>query len=274
MRIKLLYQDRGARPVAGKYPVRQQSLDLVGLHVLRHHFLARRIGGLASHQSLGLREKVGHQDFMMATQRIVALAATDEVGGDHQGSLMQQLDEGMLSILSGRAPDDRCGCIIHRPAIARYPFPVAFHLELLEVIRKQAQGLVVRQNSMRGRSEEVDVPDTQHAEHDRKVALDWNARKMIIHFASTPQKPLEVVHADGESDRETYRGPDRIATPDPVPELEGPPLIDSELPRRCDVRSHRRKMTRCSLAIAGFRYQPFTSGARARERLERRKCFT
>ena len=51
---------------------------------------------------------------------------------------------------------------------------------------------------------------------------------MLVHLVSSEQHVLEVVGTDREHDGKSNRGPERVSSTDPVPELEHVGGIDSE----------------------------------------------
>ena len=65
----------------------------------------------------------------------------DKLKRDNICSLMQQLIEGMLSVCSGFAEDNRTGRICQRFSPSVDTFPVRLHIKLLQMGRKTAQCL-------------------------------------------------------------------------------------------------------------------------------------
>ena len=67
---------------------------------------------LSDHESLSLGKVVGSQHLLVqvAGDGVVGLSSQDEVGGDQLGTLVDELEEGVLSIGAGLAEEDRA-CI-------------------------------------------------------------------------------------------------------------------------------------------------------------------
>ena len=173
---------------------------------------------------------------------VMRLAARDEIGGHHLRALVQHLEERVLPVRAGRAPYDRARRVIDGLAVARHALAVAFHLELLQVIREALEPHVVRQHRVRRGAEEVAVPHAEQRHDDRHVALERRAREMLVHAARAVAHRFVLVHADGDRDRQPDRRPQRIAAADPVPEFENALLADPECLCCLRVRRHRGKM--------------------------------
>lgn len=98
-------KDRCGRSVA------QESL--VGDKLLRGTLSSNLVVSLADHQSLGLRKVVGSQHLLVeiVRDRVVRLGRKDKVGGDQLGALVDELEEGVLSVGAGLAKEDgACRC--------------------------------------------------------------------------------------------------------------------------------------------------------------------
>src|SRR5512146_1642465 len=120
---------------------------------------------------------------MMFANGIMRLDRRQEVRGHKFGSLMDQLIEGVLSIGSWFAPDDRSGGVVGNPvAAAIHALAVALHLALLEVGREAVHILIVGQDSHGLRAKEVVVPDPDQAQNDRQVLLKRRGAKMLVHL--------------------------------------------------------------------------------------------
>ena len=70
------------------------------------------LGGFAEGEGLGLREDVGHQDIVMAAERVERLGEADEVAGDEARALVDELVEGVLAVGAGLAPVDGAGVVV------------------------------------------------------------------------------------------------------------------------------------------------------------------
>ena len=64
---------------------------------------------------------------MMSAERVERLAEGDEVAGDQQRSLVDELVEGVLAVSARLAKVDRAGLVIDLAAVERDVFAVALH---------------------------------------------------------------------------------------------------------------------------------------------------
>ncbi len=110
-------------------------------------------------QRLRLREEIRHEHIMVLAQRIQRLAEADEVTGDQLRALVNKLEEGVLAVGAGLAPDDRTGLVIYALALQIDVFAVALHVELLEVSGQAPEVVVVGYDRHGLGTEEVIVPD-------------------------------------------------------------------------------------------------------------------
>ena len=83
------------------------------------------------------------------------LSEGNEVCGNHAGSLMNQLVEGMLAIRSRLAPENLAGVVEDRASIAAHGLAIRLHGELLEVSGETVQVLRVREHCVGVRTQEV-----------------------------------------------------------------------------------------------------------------------
>ena len=131
--------------------------------------------------------------------------------------------------------------------------------------------LVVRQDRVGLGAPEVRVPDAEHAEDDRQVLLDRRGAEVLVHLEAAGQQLLEVIHADHARDRQADRAPQRVATADPIPELEHVRGVDAERGDRLRVRRQRDEVLRDRLVVFQLLEQPRARGLRVRDRLLRRE---
>ena len=113
---------------------------------------------------------------------------------------------------------------------------VALHRQLLEVGGKPLQVLVVRQDGDRLGAEEVGVPDGQEPQEDRQVALERGRPEVLVHRVEAGEHRAELPGADRDHRREADGRVHRVATADPVPELEHVRGVDAELVHLLGVR--------------------------------------
>ena len=90
--------------------MRGDLVDLGRLHAFRQHLRARFLQRAALHERLRLRQAVGEQQIVVMLEiRFVADGGGEEFDRDDVGALVQQLEEGVLAIGAGLAPDQRAG---------------------------------------------------------------------------------------------------------------------------------------------------------------------
>src|SRR5437879_3924920 len=133
---------------------------------------------------------------------------------------MQKLEERMLGVVAGLAPDDRSRLPLRLLPIKRHGLAVAFHLELLQVGREAAQPVVVWEDRESRQAQKVDVPDSRERHENWQILVPWRGAEMLIHRVPTAEQGQEVLLPDGDSKGHADGGPQRIASPDPVPHLE------------------------------------------------------
>ena len=137
----------------------------------------------------------------MITELVVAVREPDEVGGDELRSLVDQLIERVLAVRSRLTPHDRAGLHAYGVALEVDGLPVALHVELLQVRREPLQVLVVRQDRLRLRAEEVVVPHADQAEDHRKVSLEGRGAEVLVDRVEAREHLPELLVADGEHER-------------------------------------------------------------------------
>lgn len=128
-------------------------------------------------------------------------------------TLVDELVEGVLAVGAGLAPHDGPGVVPHADAIFGDGLPVRFHValaatdssvsgaglhppvwtggrdpDLLEVGGEAVHVLVVGQQRLSLRPEEVDVPDAQDGQQDRHVGLHGSSAEVLV-----LQRPAEMV---------------------------------------------------------------------------------
>src|SRR3546814_5646733 len=97
---------------------------------------------------------------------------------------------------------------------------VALHVGLLQVCGELRQALIVRQHGQRAMAKEVDIPDTGKTLQQRQVLGRRGGCEMHVHLVRAGQQLVKAVDADAQRDRQADGGPQRIASADPVPELQ------------------------------------------------------
>ena len=104
---------------------------------------------------------------MMLTDGIVALDGRQKIAGNQLAALMDQLIKGVLPVGTRFTPNYRpCG-VLRGITVAGDAFSVAFHVALLKIGGETVHVLIVRQDGMSLRAEEIVVPNTQQP-HDHR----------------------------------------------------------------------------------------------------------
>src|SRR5580658_1075111 len=111
---------------------------------------------------------------------------------------MEQLEEGVLRIVTGLTPDDGRGLTFHGTAIEHHGFAVALHLELLQVGGETSQRVVIRQHGERRRFHEIDIPDADEPHERRQVVAPWRSAKMLIDLVAAAEEVEEVLRTRGD----------------------------------------------------------------------------
>ncbi len=93
----------------------------------------------------------------------------DEVDGHQARTLVEELEEGVLAIGTGLTPHHRAGGDIHRAAIEPHALAIALHVELLQVSGEPTQLVGVGQHGLGLGTEDIVVPDAEHAHDHRGV---------------------------------------------------------------------------------------------------------
>src|SRR5690606_15045600 len=92
-------------------------------------------------------------------------------------------------------------------AAAPHGLTVALHLELLEIGREAVQVIVIRQNRVARRAEEVAIPDADEREHHRQVLRERRTREVLVDRMAAREEALERRPADRERDGEPHGRP-------------------------------------------------------------------
>ena len=80
--------------------------------------------GLAEGERLGLRDHGRDQEVVVAAERVDRLEEGDEVARHERRPLVEELEEGVLPVRPGLAPDDRRGLAADRRPSAVTCFPL------------------------------------------------------------------------------------------------------------------------------------------------------
>src|SRR5258708_14607563 len=177
LRGQFLREDRVRRTIALEDPWGYEPVwRALGLHLL---------GRFTESECFGLGKNVREQHIVVPTQRIERLDECDKITRDQSCSLVNQLVERVLAVRTWFAPIDWPSRVGSLGPTERNGFPVALHLQLLQVGREPLEVLLVRQYRNSFGTEEIVVPHRQKAQEDRQVALEGRAAKMLVHFMKT-----------------------------------------------------------------------------------------
>src|SRR5258708_32314836 len=100
-------------------------------------------------------------------------------------ALVQELIERMLAVVAGAAPDDRRRRVRERATEAIDGLAVALHVELLQPVGQQTQAPVIRQNTLRLGTADMEIPDAQQRPGHRQVILPRQAPALSAQGAGT-----------------------------------------------------------------------------------------
>ena len=200
----------------------------------------------------------------MHAQRIdVRLREGDEVRGHDDGALVQHLEEGVLAVGAGFAPDDGAGVPRGGRAVELHVLAVGFHLELLQVRGEAVEVLAVRKHRVRAETHQRGVPDLEEAHQDRQVPLRGRFQEVAIHLVEAGEHLAERRRADGEHGAQADGAVHGVAAADPVPEDEHVGGVDAELRDQVRRGGNGHEMARHALLVAAEgRQAPCTRGAR------------
>ncbi len=143
---------------------------------------------------------------------------------------------------------------------------------MLQVRRQLHQGLRVWNDRLRLRVEEVAIPACEQAHERRQVRVERCGAEVFVHGTRAREQITEVVGADCKHQRQPDGRPHRVATADPIPELEHVRGVDAELGDLRRVRRDRDEVPSHRGFVAAERgHQPGARGAGVRESLQRRE---
>src|SRR5262249_53947603 len=120
----------------------------------------------------------------------------------------------------GLAPRDPGGGAIEGYAIARDMLAVRFHFELLHVGGQLAQALGVWDERIRSPAARLAVPHLDQGGDGRDIVRKRGVAEMVVHVCGPGEEPVEDAVLEGDDAGETDAGPQRITSPDPIPEFE------------------------------------------------------
>ena len=149
VRGQLLVDQGAGGPVALEHLVRQEGVQGLATQPLRRR--ARLAPPRPSCRRRGPRSGPGSWRAASRDGRPGAAApgGGQKVARDQPGPLVDQLEEGVLAVGAGLAPDDGAGRIVDPGPRPVDELAVALHVELLEVGREPVEVLVIGEDGMR-----------------------------------------------------------------------------------------------------------------------------
>ena len=240
----------------------------VAVHLLGHDerrgraLCAQFLRRLAERHDACLRDGVGEEHVVHAQRIDVRLREGDEVRGHDDGALVQHLEERVLAVGAGFAPDDGAGVPRSGRAVELHVLAVGFHLQLLQVRSEAVEVLAVREHGMRAETHQRGVPDLEEAHQDRQVPLGGRFEEVAVHLVEAGQHLAERRGADGEHGAQADGAVHGVAAADPVPEDEHVGGVDAELRDQVRRGGNGHEMPGHALLVAAEgRQAPCTRGA-------------
>ncbi len=247
--------------------MRRETCDFLSAKPCPGKLRGDLLDGLSPHQRHALGKVVGHEHYVLVTERKIRVGDADQIGRNQACSLMQQLEKCVLRIGARLTEYDGSGAAADRAAVTIDTLAVALHIELLEKSRQSPQALVVGNHRMGIGAQEIAVPHAQQRQRDRHVALEIGFPKMTIHGVPSVEQRLECVHADCQCHRQPHGRPQRVAPANPIPELEDVSGIDAELSSAIGLARHGDEVAGDVRPLAEPLHQPAACRVRVGERL-------
>src|ERR1043166_8300022 len=163
---------------------------------LRSAFGLDLLQGLAKGECLSLRENIGEEHIVVASERIEWPCEGDKVARYEPCPLMNQLVKRVLTVSARFAPVDWTGCLRDLCPNERDVFAITLHRQLLQVRGEALQIPVVWQDRNRLGAKKVVVPDGQQAHQHRQVALQGSGHEVRVDLAETVQNGAKILRAN------------------------------------------------------------------------------
>ncbi len=195
----------------------------------------------------------------MVADGIMALGCSQEITRNKLSALVNKLIERMLPVGSWLPPKYWPGLIAYRLPRPSDALAVALHIRLLQVIREIGQILIVWEDSAAFRTPEVVVPDAEQPHDHGDIPIQGRSAEVFVHFVCARQHRLETIHSYIERYRESNRRPERIPTPNPIPEDKHVLMVDPKSLNRISVGGDRREVLGHSCIVAGMVQEPAPS---------------
>ncbi|KAH3666176.1 hypothetical protein OGAPHI_004365 [Ogataea philodendri] len=218
-----LRQNRGGWSVTREHLVGNKvALDSLGLDLLLR---------LSKHQRLGLGKEVGskHPLVQVTFDRVVGLGGQDEVGWNELGTLVHQLEEGMLGVGGWFSKHHDSGLVVDKLGVLCNRLTIGFHGQLLQVSWESVQVLIKWCNQLGLSAVEVVVPNCQQSTNKWNVLLDRSVLEVVVNSLSTFQELLKVLETNVQTHRGSNGRPHRVSSTNPVLETKHVLGVDTEL---------------------------------------------
>ncbi len=105
--------------------------------------------------------------------------------------------------------------------------PFELHLQLLEIVGKQPQPLVIRKNGPALGAPDLSVEQVGEGGEQRQIGDAIGELHMAIHFGRAFEQLLKYSPAQGQRDRQAYRRPKRIASANSFAEWQNAGFVDA-----------------------------------------------
>ena len=171
--------------------------------------LAGFLAGLPCGQRRGLGQHVGPQFLLVPDpiegsfiHPVLRVQHADKIDGE-RFPLMGQLEERVLGIGARFTKDYRTGGFGKRSARSIHRFPVAFHIQLLDMRGQLGQRRRVRDDGGLGIPQETGVPYAEQGGNQGKVLRWRRLRGMPVHFFRAFQEAFESFISQVQAKRHT-----------------------------------------------------------------------
>ena len=208
--------------------MRNKLFDTRFIHALGLKLGAYFVRRFATHKGFGLGKDVRQQNFVVAAQVAAFFKGGNQVNRRDVRTLVQQLEEGVLAVDTGFAPNNRGSFVTDRFTVKGNLFAVALHIELLDKFRQAVEMLVVRRDNVAAAAVVVDVPNADKGKDNRQVALQRRVDEVLVHQMRAIEHFDEVFFAEIQHNRQADGRPQAVTSSDPVPKFKHIGGIDTE----------------------------------------------
>lgn len=158
-------------------------------HSLANSFTLKDLARFANRQCVRLREEVRHELIMVgdrfALKEVRSLRFGKSNEFDRNGSaLMEQLEETVLSVRAWLPKVYNCCFILQNLPLLVDSFPVAFHIELLDVGGEFGQSLAVRDDGPGSKVLDRSVIESNQSQQQGQIFLYYTKCTSMGYFNS------------------------------------------------------------------------------------------